>query len=90
MRPSDHAWCKRIWCCMTFENLLLQKEHAWNYTGDLASHDIFINAEGMTPKHFIHKYIQEGSMRHLMAPSGKLNDTVQAMLELWVARNKQW
>ena len=44
----------------------------------------------MTPKHFIRNHIQDGPMHHYLGPKGKLNDTIQAMLELWLARNFQW
>lgn len=90
MTDWDHVWCKRIWCNMTFETELLSKDHAWTYTGSRESHDIFTTAEGMTPEQFVRKQVQEGIMKHFLAPSGKLNDTTQAMLELWIARNQQW
>ncbi|KAF7195921.1 hypothetical protein HII31_02801 [Pseudocercospora fuligena] len=87
----DHNTNKRVWYCLTLEALLLDKQHAWNYNGDKASHDAFVAAEGVTPKHFIKDHLQNSFLpSQALAPSGKLSDTIKATLDLWLARNKQW
>lgn len=82
---------KRVWYCLPLEELLLSKQHAWNYTGDKATHDQFVAAEGMTPKHFIRQHLQTHILtKDTLAPSSKLIVTIKASLDFWLARNKQW
>ncbi|KAK3700724.1 hypothetical protein LTR37_015806 [Vermiconidia calcicola] len=67
--------------------------HAYDYTGDQNSHHVFVEKVGKTPKHFARSFLKEGgsgTVGVLFVPSGRMNETVVAMVEYWVVRNAQW
>ncbi|KAF7191090.1 hypothetical protein HII31_07605 [Pseudocercospora fuligena] len=86
----DFLWCKRVWYCMIFEQLVLSKPHAYAYNGTIESHDAFIAAEGMTPKKFLRKYILGEARQAMFGPTTSIANAVQALHDLWLARHKQW
>ena len=91
MNPTKNIIAKRHYFLVPLEAKLLDRDHAWNYIGDIPSHDAFIAAEGKTPKHYLKQTLLETPViNEMVAPSGKLNVTIQATLDLWLARNKQW
>ena len=65
-------------------------EHAFRYSGDQESHHIFASNVGDTLKHFARAWLQEAGFLELFVPAGRLQDTVQALVNYWVVRNAQW
>ena len=91
LRASDINHCKsnifmRYWDI----KLLGGSQHAFNYTGDQASHDTFVGTEGKTPREFAKAFMKSAPISELFATSGRLNDTIQAMVKYWIVRNAQW
>jgi len=89
--PLEIQQCKTDYFVNIWENILLSaKDHAFNYDGSQASHQAFVAAEGVTPKRFARAFLRDGILRQLFAPSGRLQATVQSMLDFWIARVTDW
>ena len=74
-----------------WDSHLLHTEHAFDYTGDKASHDAFVAKEKVTPKKFAKNFLAQNDMvKQLFAPSSHVNGTVVAMVNYWTTRNAQW
>ena len=65
-----------------WELLLLHKDVRYDYDGSKATHDAFVEAEGMTPKHFARQWLEESGVDRMFVPKGRKQATVSEHLFL--------
>ncbi|KAK5124769.1 hypothetical protein LTR85_001482 [Meristemomyces frigidus] len=90
LTAKDILWAKTYRFLAPFEGNLLIDASAFEYTGDQASHHAFVTAMGTTPKHFLRDYLHRDAFEREFGVAGKQKDTIDALLDLWILRNKQW
>jgi len=63
---------------------------AYEYDGSQEAYHTFTARVGKTPKHSARDWLQKGLVSPILAPTGRVKDTIEAMLGYWVMRQAQW
>lgn len=91
LSSSDLSTLTRRTFCRLFDAELLRfTRHALDYDGSQPAHHLFVYKARTTPKHWLRTWLHDSVAASLFAPRGQLKPTIQALLNYWTMRTRQW